>query len=99
MKSCLKTILSKKKPEKKSHINVDQQFLENCSSKCLKKMANLKEKLFENNSELKNSKEKLSNDVNIQFTWNSSGQYLDKTINLNEQFLKIILREKTLRKN
>ena len=81
-------------PGKKLRINVDQQFVENCSSKCLKKMANLNEKLFENNSELKNSKEKLSNDVNIQFTWNSSGQYLNKTINLNEQFLKIILRKK-----
>ena len=41
-------------------------------------MTNLNEKLFENNSELKNSKEKLSNDVNIQFTSNSSGQYLIK---------------------
>ena len=42
-------------------------------------MANLNENLFENNSE-----EKLSNDFNIQFTQNSSDQYLDKTKNLNE---------------
>ena len=65
MKSCLKTMLSKKNFKKKLHINVDDQFVENCSSKCLKKTANLNEKLYENNSELKNSKEKLNNDVSV----------------------------------
>ena len=43
-------------------------------------MTNLNENFFENNSEPEKCKEKLSNDVTIQFTRNFSGQCSDKTV-------------------